>query len=118
MTSKKSRMKTALVLSGGGARGAFEVGVLRILETKIIPDVIIATSVGSINAAMYTTGHSPDAMEKIWLSLTKKMLFPFNRQLLYKFHLANSIANPAAERKFMFKYLGRKTFDDTSILLY
>jgi len=42
--------KTALVLSGGGARGAYQAGVLKYLEEiQFIPDYIAGTSVGAIN---------------------------------------------------------------------
>lgn len=47
-------MKRALVFSGGGAKGAYEVGVwkaLRILGQKF--DIVTGTSIGSVNAAMY-----------------------------------------------------------------
>ncbi|MGH9093089.1 MAG: patatin-like phospholipase family protein [Acidimicrobiales bacterium] len=46
--------KTALVLAGGGAKGAFEAGAVKYLveEEGVVPDVITATSVGSICAAV------------------------------------------------------------------
>src|SRR5690349_9082020 len=44
---------TAFVLSGGGARGALQVGAVRaLLEAGIFPDVLIGTSIGSWNAAV------------------------------------------------------------------
>jgi len=44
---------TAFVLSGGGARGALQVGALRALyEAGIAPDVLIGTSIGAWNAAV------------------------------------------------------------------
>ena len=50
---KKNEKKTALVLSGGGARGAYEAGVWQALtELGIKIDIITGTSVGAINAAM------------------------------------------------------------------
>ena len=50
---KKNEKKTALVLSGGGARGAYETGVWQALtELGIKIDIITGTSVGAINAAM------------------------------------------------------------------
>lgn len=43
--------KLAFVLSGGGARGALQVGALRaLLEADIQPDLLVGTSVGAINA--------------------------------------------------------------------
>jgi NTE family protein len=46
--------RTALVLAGGGAKGAFEAGAVKYLveEEGVVPDVITATSVGSICAAV------------------------------------------------------------------
>ena len=58
----------ALVLSGGGAKGAYEVGVWQVLsEEGIAPRVaaISGTSVGAINAALFAT--RPDAAEALWL---------------------------------------------------
>lgn len=45
-------MKTAIVLSGGGAKGAFQAGVLQsLLQQGVVPDFIVGTSVGALNAA-------------------------------------------------------------------
>ena len=45
--------KTALVLAGGGARGAYEAGVWQALtELGVEFDMVCGTSVGAINAAM------------------------------------------------------------------
>lgn len=61
-------MSTALILSGGGARGAYQVGVLRavleILDTTGQPrqpfDIVCGTSAGAINAAYYVSyAHRP-----------------------------------------------------------
>ena len=44
-----SEPKLALVLSGGGARGAAHVGVLKVLEElRVAPDLIVGTSMGAI----------------------------------------------------------------------
>lgn len=44
--------KTALVLSGGGLKGAYEAGVLKTLaEAGVIPDVIVGISAGALNGA-------------------------------------------------------------------
>jgi NTE family protein len=43
---------TAFVLSGGGSRGALQVGALRaLLEAGIVPDLLVGTSIGATNAA-------------------------------------------------------------------
>ena len=53
----KKRKKTALVLSGGGSRGAYEAGAWQALvETGIEIDIVTGASVGSINGAMVCQG--------------------------------------------------------------
>ena len=55
------RPRIGLALSGGGARGAAHVGVLRVLEALKIPvDYIAGTSMGSIVGALYASGMTPD----------------------------------------------------------
>lgn len=54
-------MSTAIVLSGGGTKGAFEVGVVRLLyERGIRPDILCGTSIGAINALKLAEGESSD----------------------------------------------------------
>lgn len=46
-----------LVLSGGGARGAAHIGVLKVIEELGIPvDLVVGTSMGSIIGALYASG--------------------------------------------------------------
>ncbi len=73
-------MTTALVLSGGGARGSFEVGVIKCLYIHfgVYPDLLATTSVGSINGvklAEARVGVAADhllalqQLEQIWYRL-------------------------------------------------
>lgn len=56
---KAARPKIGLVLSGGGAKGAAHIGVLKYLEEAGIPiDYIAGTSMGSIVGGMYALGYS------------------------------------------------------------
>jgi NTE family protein len=61
------------VLSGGGARGAFQVGVYeRLLEDPRFapgPAVLSGTSAGAINAALIAAGRSPEEMWRFWQRL-------------------------------------------------
>ena len=60
-TPVKPRAKVGLVLSGGGAKGAAHIGVLKYLEEAGIPiDYIAGTSMGSIVGGMYALGYSAD----------------------------------------------------------
>jgi NTE family protein len=59
------RPKIGLALSGGGARGAAHVGVLKVLEELHIKvDYIAGTSMGSCVGGLYATGMSPAEIEK------------------------------------------------------
>ena len=73
--SGKNEKKTALVLSGGGARGAYEAGVWQALtELGIRIDIITGTSVGAINAAMVAQGELELACS-LWKEMETHMVF-------------------------------------------
>lgn len=58
------RPKVAVVLAGGGAKGAAHIGVLKALEEMQIPvDYITGTSMGSYVGGLYATGMSADEIE-------------------------------------------------------
>ena len=60
-TTSTQRPKVGLVLSGGGAKGAAHIGVLKYIEEAGIPiDYIAGTSMGSIVGGMYALGYSAD----------------------------------------------------------
>jgi NTE family protein len=59
-------IRRPFVLSGGGARGYAHLGVLKAFaEQNIIPEVIAATSAGSIVAAFICDGYSTDEVKEI-----------------------------------------------------
>jgi NTE family protein len=60
----------ALVLSGGGGRGAYHVGVLRFLEEhEWTPDIIVGTSIGAVNGAAIASGHTSHSLWALWRRL-------------------------------------------------
>src|SRR3981189_2468119 len=64
------RPRIGLVLSGGGARGAAHVGVLKVLEQLHIPiDAVAGTSMGAVVGGLYASGFSPREIESIMTSL-------------------------------------------------
>ncbi len=70
------RPKIGLVLSGGGARGAAHVGVLKVLEEYRVPiDFIVGASMGALVGASYATGTSVEEMEKIIAGISTELLF-------------------------------------------
>ena len=63
---QKSRPKVGVVLSGGGAKGAAHIGVLKYIEEMGIPvDYVAGTSMGSIIGGLYSLGYEPDQMEML-----------------------------------------------------
>jgi NTE family protein len=67
--------KKALVLSGGGGRGAYHIGVLETLvergwmEDGKGPDIIAGTSIGAINAAALASGLTVAQLKQRWLAM-------------------------------------------------
>ncbi len=63
---RKERPTVALVLSGGGAKGAAHVGVIRRIEELGIPvDMVLGTSMGGLVGALYSLGYTPDQMDTL-----------------------------------------------------
>lgn len=55
-----------LVLSGGGAKGLYHIGVLQALEeNNVAIDYVAGTSMGSIIAGLYAAGYTPEQMRDI-----------------------------------------------------
>jgi NTE family protein len=70
------RPKIGLALSGGGARGAAHIGVLRVLEEMRIPvDYVAGTSMGSIVGGFYAAGLTPDELEEMLLGIDWDLAF-------------------------------------------
>lgn len=85
--TRSDRPRTALVLSGGGARGAYQVGVLKgLLELGVLPeegrglDVLVGSSAGSINAGALaaradTLGEGIRRLEQVWGNIEAQQVF-------------------------------------------
>lgn len=73
----------AFVLSGGGNRGALQVGALQALfECGIVPDILVGTSADAVNAAYIATKPTLEGTQElaeIWQRLTKEDVCPGNR---------------------------------------
>jgi len=64
------RPTVALVLSGGGAKGAAHVGVIRYLEEQKIPvDMVLGTSMGGLVGGLYALGYNADQLQEILTGL-------------------------------------------------
>ena len=64
------RPRIGLVLSGGGARGAAHVGVIRALEEMRVPiDAVAGTSMGAVVGGLYAAGLNGDQIDAVFRSL-------------------------------------------------
>lgn len=74
-TETQRRPFRALVLPGGGGRGAYQVGVIRALvERGLEFDLAFGTSIGGINASILAQGNL-DRLEELWGSIRGKDVF-------------------------------------------
>ncbi|MCJ7453350.1 MAG: patatin-like phospholipase family protein [Steroidobacteraceae bacterium] len=68
--SSAGRQKIGLVLSGGGARGAAHIGVIRALEQMHVPiDAVAGTSMGAVVGGLYAAGLSGDEIAGVFREL-------------------------------------------------
>jgi NTE family protein len=68
-----SDKKIGLVLGGGGAKGAAEIGVLKVMEANNVKfDYIAGTSIGASVGALYAAGYTAEELEVFMASLTKE----------------------------------------------
>jgi len=77
------KKKLAFVLSGGGSRGALQVGALRaLLECGIHPDIFVGTSIGAVNAAFLALNvYSENSLRQLlvaWSNVVNENLQPSN----------------------------------------
>jgi NTE family protein len=70
----------ALILSGGGALGAFQVGAERYLreEKDYRWDLIAGVSTGALNGAMLATGRH-ERLYELWWSISDNLVFDYGR---------------------------------------
>lgn len=71
-------MKVGLALGGGGAKGTYQLGVLKALEEYNLLDqinVITGTSIGAINTMLFLNFENVNNMIKVWEYINNKLVF-------------------------------------------
>ena len=79
-------MKIGLVLSGGGGKGAYELGVWKALKDLGVDryiDVFSGTSIGAFNAVLFAQDNL-EAAEALWEEVTIEKLIPISKLDLLK----------------------------------
>ena len=87
---KEGRPTVALVLSGGGAKGAATIGALKFIQQYDLPvDLVLGTSIGGLIGGLYSIGYDVDYLDSLirnmdWdLALSDKVsadYVPYSRQ--------------------------------------
>ncbi len=71
-----SRPGIALALSGGGARGLAQIGVLKALEEAgIEPSLIVGNSMGAVVGGLYAAGYSADSLHRLAAEIDRRWFF-------------------------------------------
>ncbi len=115
--------KTAFALSGGGARGAAQVGMLRaLLEAGIRPDLVVGTSVGAWNGAWMAsdpTETSLDRLAEVWRQITRASFdmvwWRAARNLVRR---RPSLYDGRGIARLLARYLRVHTFEDLAVPLH
>ena len=84
----KGKCKRALILSGGGARGAYQVGVWKYLvEQGWHPDLICGSSVGALNATLGACDYNPQDLIQLWKTIERRSVYRLSlwQQIKYLF---------------------------------
>src|SRR5271168_4681111 len=75
-TPAAPRPRIGLVLSGGGARGAAHIGVLKMLDRLHVPiDAIAGTSMGAVVGGLYASGMSGEEVQRAMASVDWQAAF-------------------------------------------
>ncbi len=75
---------TGLVLGGGGGKGAYQAGVLKVLyENDLLTDIgaISGVSIGSVNGVLYSLGKA-ELMKKVWDAIDLDMVLEINENTI------------------------------------
>src|SRR5438445_6721365 len=117
------RDKTAFAISGGGARGAAQVGMLRaLIERGITPDFIVGVSIGAWNGAWLA--HQPDlewvkSLEEVWHQVSRRSLdMVWWRAARNMVRRKSSLYEGGGLSRFIAQHLQVSNFEDLAVPLY
>jgi len=80
----------ALVLSGGGAAGAYQAGAVTALVRRVSYDIICGTSIGAINGAVVAQNKIDD-LAHIWHTIASKRVIRYSPQVQRLFRLIGDV---------------------------
>jgi NTE family protein len=117
------RDKMAFAISGGGARGATQVGMLRaLIEREITPDLIVGVSIGAWNGAWLA--HRPELewvkqLEEVWRQVTRRTLdMVWWRAARNMMRRKPSLYEGGGLSRFIARHLQVSNFEDLAVPLH
>lgn len=102
-----NRKTVALVLSGGGAKGAAHIGAIKVIEEAGIPvDMVVGTSMGAIIGGLYSIGYTPAQLDSMartleWDVLLSDRVKEQRRSLMEREQTENYVVSMPLHRKNM-----------------
>ncbi len=108
--------RTALVLGGGGSKGALQAGFYRaVRELGINIDLVVAASIGALNGAFIAAGMPPRIIMQEWARVRRRDIFSLNWALLRRGAAADSIYTFRNLRQFLEARLPVSTFEELRV---
>ncbi len=108
-------MKRALVLCGGGSKGAYEVGFINALnELNISFDFVFGTSIGALNGCLVATKQY-DMLNDLWNELSLNHIIDIDLDNDFKFDLDSIMDNKTMVLSFFKSYIKEKGADITPL---
>jgi NTE family protein len=125
LRQRRAAAPTAFVLSGGGSLGAIQAGMLRALyERRIVPDILVATSAGALNAGFVAsrpqTLATADALADVWRGMRRDDIFPVRPWAIARGMLArrDHIVAPDRLRRLIANHIQFEDLADSAIPLH
>ncbi|MDD5645493.1 MAG: patatin-like phospholipase family protein [bacterium] len=111
---KRKKRKTGIALGSGAAKGLSHVGVLRVFQENGVEfDYVCGTSIGALIGAVYCSSFPMREFEELLVSLDKKQIISLFMPTPSRLGLISGYNI----EKFLFYFLGNKTFGDLDIPL-
>ncbi len=86
LKKQAKRKRVGLALSGGGARGFTQIGILKVMQKESIPiDYIAGTSMGAVVGGLFASGYSAEELEELASSVDWQDIFKDNPDRLSLF---------------------------------
>ncbi|MCG2584238.1 patatin-like phospholipase family protein [Massilia sp. TS11] len=107
------KLKIALALGGGAARGFAHIGVIKALEAQgIVPDIVVGTSAGSVVGALYAAGNNGFALQKMALEMDEATISDWALPL---FNKSTGVLKGEALQSFINKSVGNLPMEKLKI---